>query len=109
MLSKYGTCVTTQLASIGDYELSRAFTNVNTRYMHNNANNSIQINNLANYVNSNIGLDYQMQQQQQIEVNKYNRNNNYNPMYTPNMNCNDANWINRRSEQINSNNNSISM
>ncbi len=70
--------------------------------MHNNANNPMQINNLANYVNSNIGLDYQMQQQQQIEVNKYNSNNNYNPMYTPNMNCNMPNWINR-SEQISSN------
>ncbi len=56
----------------------------------------IQINNLTNYSNCNIGLDYQMQQQQ-IEVNKYNSNNNYNPMY---VNC--PNWINM-SEQISSN------
>eukprot|EP01084_Bolivina_argentea_P094600 170073_1 len=78
ILSKYGTRVTTKLCGVGDYEASRAWTQANVRYMHNNVNNDDQLYHVAHHVNKNVALDYQMQQQQQQEVMQFNNNNNNN-------------------------------
>eukprot|EP01083_Nonionella_stella_P114261 337626_1 len=101
VLSQYGTRVTTKLCDVGDYEASRAFTNANTRYLHKNASSKRQMNNLANYVNNNIGLDFQMQQQQRQEISNYNQNKSYNNTFSPSMNNLNNNWI-ARGMQINS-------